>query len=139
MEAKDIVIGGWYKGPFQDAKSESPSINWNVDNAFQLTVNLLPLMRPAVLGRVQPISITEEWLIRFGFNRDDGVMCVQYIKDCQNYIFYYAVYETGVTFRIELDSNYYPEYIQLTDHVQYVHQFQNLYFALTGEELEIKQ
>lgn len=67
----------------------------------------------------EPIPLTEEWLKRFGFeysdlNGDSGLWKIppfQIYGKCNQFIYEYA-----------LDVNY-------------VHQLQNLYFALTGEEL----
>jgi hypothetical protein len=65
-----------------------------------------------------PILLTEEWLLKFGIEKmHDGnywnkKLCIR--KDRNEF---YALYEQG---RI---------------YIQYVHQLQNLYFALTGEEL----
>jgi len=76
---------------------------------------------------IDPIPLTEEWLLKFGFEnlsltpKFDGSKC--------NFTFYWEVDE------IVLRENY--EDIFIT-RISYVHQLQNLYFALTGEELEIK-
>ena len=71
---------------------------------------------------VKPIPLTEEWLERFGFeysdlNGDSGLWKIppfQIYGKYNQFIYEYA-----------LDVNY-------------VHQLQNLYFSLTGEELTIK-
>lgn len=85
------------------------------------------------------IPLTEEWLLKFGFEKDNsydyrkGFICWQkeptdygtaLIKKCNWFI------ECGG------DDQYYhvPVY-----YLQYVHQLQNLYFSLTGEELQLKQ
>ena len=76
---------------------------------------------------LQPIPLTEEWLLKFGFEnlsltpKFDGSKC--------NFTFYWEVDE------IVLRENY--EDIFIT-RISYVHQLQNLYFALTGEELNFK-
>lgn len=67
------------------------------------------------------ISLTEEWLLKFGFkfNGDSKFwidkLCL-HTKDNELYI----LYDQGRVF------------------IQYVHQLQNLYFALCGAELELK-
>ncbi len=71
----------------------------------------------------QPIPITEHWLIKLGFKQ--GID--------KNYW-----YNTKICFDSFGEDGYY-----LTDErtgkesikIKYVHQFQNLYFALIGEEL----
>lgn len=67
----------------------------------------------------EPIPITEEWLVRFGFEKiDHGFnkypLYIYPIRD----LYYRAV------FPIIFDINY-------------VHQLQNIYHSLTGKELEL--
>lgn len=73
-----------------------------------------------------PIPLTPEWLERFGFENYD-----------------YGAWKLG-EFLIDQSGGAYPLYIKgqfdntLATTIVYVHQLQNLYFALTGEELETK-
>jgi hypothetical protein len=68
----------------------------------------------------QPILLTEEWLLRFGFVSNP------YQDRYENKSIHVQCNKTrGVT---EL-------WIENMPHIKYVHQLQNLYFALTGEEL----
>ena len=75
----------------------------------------------------EPIPLTEEWLIKFGFDFDG-----------------YCSYWKS---EIELTKDTMDEHFQSFNNVgsglcqkeiKYVNQLQNLYFALTGEELTIK-
>jgi hypothetical protein len=72
-----------------------------------------------------PIPLTEEWLIKFGFkkNTDNGDLKG---NDC---------YYTHQNFKRCISL---PNFIYDGTKLKYVHQLQNLYFALTGEELEVK-
>jgi len=71
----------------------------------------------------EPIPLTEEWLERFGFEEDDSV---GWLKR----------FDKSDSFFIDLSFMYWGENsVKLT----HVHQLQNLYFALTGEELTIKK
>lgn len=76
------------------------------------------------------IPLTEEWLLKFGFLRHhlDYTNGVIYIKNVPGT----NEFEWGV-FPNELGSG-----IQIKNRIKlkYVHQLQNLYFALTGKELE---
>jgi hypothetical protein len=75
----------------------------------------------------QPIPLTEEWLLKFGFEKSDNNFD-WYIKD--NYC---------VSFLKELDLIVFKIKFQTVDicKIKYVHQLQNLYFALTNEELTL--
>ena len=79
----------------------------------------------------KPISLTEEWLLKFGFIRhhNDYSNGIIYIKNVPNN----TEFEWGV-YPNELGSG-----IQIENRIllHYVHQLQNLYFALTGEELTL--
>ena len=69
--------------------------------------------------------LTEEWLLKFGFKQ---------ISERVYIINYHYGYEFGITniFIIKND-NCFMRY----KHIQHVHELQNLYFALTGEELSL--
>ena len=79
------------------------------------------------VGYYNPIPLTEDWLIKFGFelnhweteNRDQKTMCLD-----------------GQSIEVWENSSFYMSEIDLF--IKSVHQLQNLYFALTGEELNIK-
>jgi len=78
-----------------------------------------------------PIPLTEEWLIKFGFGKSefdnemiDNVSLKDIVINCN--------YERG---GVELEGETESQYL---NHIKHVHQLQNLYFALTNEELTIK-
>lgn len=77
--------------------------------------------------KYEPIPITEEWLFKFGFV--DGHKCEEY----HNFIildpFFIVAYKK---------NNYHLHvYGKFNIEIKYIHQLQNLYFALTGKELEL--
>lgn len=75
-----------------------------------------------------PIPLTEEWLVKFGF-------------EINKHHFTKWINETN-TFIIMFDDrkkNYFICDCPIDCNIKFVHQLQNLYFALTGEELEIKK
>jgi hypothetical protein len=76
-----------------------------------------------------PIPLTEEWLLKFGF------------EDCRHNLMALRV-NTFEFFFDKIDKcgvNLYEKWegIFLCGGIKHVHQLQNLYFALTGEELTI--
>jgi hypothetical protein len=78
------------------------------------------------IAELAPIPLTEEWLLKFGFVQGRNYPGWVLLKDLEkgDYI------DDNVLFEF-----FEPGY----DHIKYVHQLQNLYFALTGEELTIKE
>ena len=74
-------------------------------------------------GDIKPIPLTEEWLMKFGFKK--------YNK--------YGWYEINNYNQINLKGDYLVNGIQcISNKIYNVHQLQNLYFAQTGEELELR-
>ena len=73
-------------------------------------------------SRIKPIPLTEEWFVKFGFESDgiewwNGILSIGICKEGLRYL---PTEQINVRVGIVL---------------QYVHQLQNLYFALTNEEL----
>ena len=78
------------------------------------------------INQVKPIPLTEEWLFEFGFIDD-------FSKDFRVRLIGHRLGDFFITEKMKLltsDIN--------SVKIKYVHQLQNLYFALTGEELTIK-
>ena len=84
-----------------------------------------------LIEQVLPIKLTEEWLLKFGFEDVTGVDYILHID---------------VDFKLILipADAFYPQIDKADDigwssislnKIEYIHQLQNLYFALTGEEL----
>jgi hypothetical protein len=84
---------------------------------------------------IKPIPLTEEWLLKFGFEIDDvwisKIKNIEYNRmigiDLINNHIFLAQYDSHNKFR--------DVFISKCD---YVHQLQNLYFALTGNELTMQ-
>jgi len=67
---------------------------------------------------INPIPLTEDWLLKFGFKT--------FKKDWSKKSFIVHSRKRGFIIRKSIPQ------------IEYVHQLQNIYFALTGEELIIK-
>lgn len=119
MNAKELRIGNITK------QGVVVEINRSDKDSFRVwdVVNL----KSSYNNNVEPIPLTEEWLIKFGFSKEspDNEDDFNYweLKDVE-----FTDYEDG-----DFEIN------QTGFVFKYVHQLQNLYFALTGEELELKE
>lgn len=85
---------------------------------------------------VEGIPLNEEWLLKFGFDKFDGPSFTQY-QICHkiNQFEGYEKHSFLVNRKGErIDWVHKGSGAEL----KHVHQLQNLYFALTGEELKIK-
>lgn len=84
---------------------------------------------------ISPIPLAPEWLDGFGFEKD--IKSSTYHKVLPDG---HLQVETDYSFGIcqgTFGGNAYERGNWYSGEFQYVHQLQNLYFALTGEELEI--
>jgi len=84
------------------------------------------------------IPLTEEWLLKFGFEKTKiaginfrlGNFVLNKISPIGRYVFFEAEWVPEI-FDFDLRSH-------VRSNIIYVHQLQNLYFALTNTELEVK-
>lgn len=87
------------------------------------------------------ISLTEEWLLRFGFDPTDNYG--HYFTQAQYVIYHCKINKISGRAAIGIatfdDDGYRNGFVNFAWDLQYVHQLQNLYFALTGEELTLKE
>jgi hypothetical protein len=76
-----------------------------------------------------PIPLTEEWLVRFGLEKREP-------DDDYNY---WGILNFTVLYgrTMDRDFSFFLNGYHNDCNIQYVHQLQNLYFALTGEELTL--
>ena len=115
MEAKDLRIGNYFevyeKRIEQVSELRLTSIQNYINEYFEVDC--------------KPIPLTEEWLIKFGFERNLKDGSFQHRSP-----FPFTVYFDGARLSVKFYQG---------NELNYVHQLQNLYFALTGEELTIKE
>lgn len=75
-------------------------------------------------SELNPIPLTEEWLTKFGFKIDsDGD---------------YSLGDVCLTRNSDGELKLYMAMGHIAPPLKFVHQLQNLFFALTGKELELK-
>ena len=94
------------------------------------------------IRNIKPRRITEAWLIKFGFNKDDNEFRLPKIKGFKDsaYEICIRLYNDFCDVLLEEEElNVDTFAVILPSKLEYVHQLQNLYFALIGEELTIKK
>ena len=74
-------------------------------------------------SEVKVIELTEEWLLKFGFEK------------CLNQ--YKKLTETQPFIILFLEEQFQYDDLRYRTNLKYVHQLQNLYFSLTGKELTL--
>ena len=141
MKTQELRIGNWIKGdadiPYEFELSDF-SDWYNDHNSHEFG------------DHIHPIPLTEEWLLKFGVKKEN----VKPDSEHHGSYFSMAVYDYKYSFAyadFRDDWGFYHSYTDACDEkdnnkfdfiscgIKYVHQLQNLYFALIGEELIINQ
>jgi hypothetical protein len=116
--------------------------NLFVDKQTQTIINVIGLTENIITfsghfkndWKAEPIPLTEEWLLKFGFemieDKTEEVWYWAYKDFVLEPTFFCFGYASPIVFDLIRVNEENP--------LIYVHQLQNIYFALTGEELEIK-
>lgn len=115
MKANELRIGNWVYSPSH--KSNYKIIKLDFDSEIN----------------AEPIPLTEEWLVKFGFEKDvDNSFVLDSLA-----IFTDKRLKENVFIQTKTNRSFAGgQWVVLNDlKLQHVHQLQNLYFALTNEEL----
>lgn len=82
----------------------------------------------------RPIPITEDWLVKLGFgiNKNAYIIKSKFLLKKVDSVNYEVKFWTDA-------SSFAKNLLRIELNIKYIHQLQNLYFALTGRELTIKQ
>jgi hypothetical protein len=145
MKANELRIGNYVTDDdgvsiYSVARVET----WNNGDDFNVYVLELGRKERYLEGDFKPITLTEEWLLKFGFNKivydsEETGYSVEYNLEVNKDIFISYLDDFSCAIfaseeRRSKDFGVLPKW----EAIRYVHQLQNLYFALTGEELTFK-
>ena len=84
-----------------------------------------------------PVPLTEEWLVKLGFIKGEGLISGCEFWECKRYIIARKLKPSkGESFSLWVIGISPPTWV--ISNFKHLHQLQNLYFALTGEELKLK-
>ena len=134
MKASELRIGNW----FNSVKFGVPVICELTDFAELCHRSDGAYNDPPIDEMFEPIPLTEEWLLKFGFKKRRNVGT--HIDEETAFYWLHDYSGIGITIDYFLsthDRNYDSISVDGSKGLEYVHELQNLYFALTGEELEI--
>ena len=115
IKANELRIGNWVTGGVDLPTPMETFQVTDINPHFDLT------------DLIEPIPLTEEWLLKFGFEKQKVRMGGK-------------EYEGWVNFSFHLDTNHaentlFYHWMGGNIEIKSLHQLQNLYFALTGKEL----
>lgn len=125
MNAAELRIGNWVQPDWQE-------------NSIQVNAKMIVEQFQSNLTDtcyLSPILLTDEWLEKFGFKKRGN----EYILDTQHFKLFAqedTTFNSGcffITRKMEIS----PNQVDFICNCRYVHRFQNIYYALSGEELII--
>lgn len=123
ITAQDLRIGNLVRSNLHDGLATE--IHSIMPNGVKLWAN--PLAPCYKFDEVSGIALTEEWLVKFGFDKStDAITYYHRNKFC------------GIA--VMFDNGFIETRVsgQVVSFISKVHHLQNLYHALTGQELVIK-
>lgn len=144
MEAEELRVLNWLTVPrkkddeFYDKPVRVGAIGKGTFGVIEDGKRLV-----AIKDDLSPITLTEAILVKSGFKREEGFDDPYYImgdlflaESITGYYELYLIHRSCISGTWDFDDLDELE-IKLRE-VRYVHQLQNLYFALTGDELNIE-
>ena len=153
MKAESLRIGNWveYFGKnkqIDGIKSMSTKEGYAVEIiSTDIHGNSISEYSPLDSLSLKPIPLTEEWLLRFGFESDNYELHETYLIDISrperyDHDSYLKILVMDDDCYVDIsEKEIHPDTIENNvnlKQIQYVHEVQNLYFVLTGEELKLK-
>jgi hypothetical protein len=137
MKASELMIGNWFNVPRQD---QSPfridGFEYLSNEYGKVEMQLVPNGHPLTweLKDITAIPLNEEWLINSGCKKHTSTFGEWFTF--RNYIIEKHLIGDGYNLRQIIGKK---ESICINHKMFFVHHWQNLIHALTGEELEIKK
>jgi hypothetical protein len=131
IKETELRIGnlvGFYRPEVTEMRIGSvQQIYINEDNIYRVIIPKFSSYIGLPLAGIKPITLTEEWLISFGFIKESN----------KNIVWDFTDKKTGWFTISERDGFY--KFCNIRDLIgkqfKYVHELQNLYFSLTGNDL----
>ncbi|KUJ56436.1 hypothetical protein [Chryseobacterium aquaticum] len=142
MKIKELRIGNLVYGVFEDDEENSNhsvclvtglSEDQYLGEGWNFMLENMERKDVENYFEMKPIPLTQEWLLKFGFEKDNEV---DEIDGMLFVIFYIGDYI--VEHWISEDIFNFTDDCNLKVQVSSVHQLQNLFFCLCGKELTIK-
>lgn len=134
ISAKELRVGNLVKYSLSNIPQEIKSVI-NVHGEY--LVNFQNSGFSNTIDKIKPIPLTEDWLLKFGLTNVTEELDTEKSFEIQfgRKTFRVVIDDRGlctVIYQVDIGMNFQ----ELTD-VEFVHEFQNLIFALCGEELKL--
>lgn len=137
MKANELRIGNLVIIDDKDSIFRVLFIKENVVQILELGKNYPYAV--VEIERIKPIPLTEEIILKLGFKENNNKWFeINYFTNCNEYPEKMGILINWVSGRCALlDTDDGQQPVMTAKMIQYLHQLQNLYFALAGEELDI--
>lgn len=122
MKLQDLRIGNYIT-----ANGKEINVGHIQDNFYGALIN----GNGVDTGIYEPIPLNEEWLLKFGFEKSNNLDCWYNVRIRNDWT------RLNVNIKHEMSEIDINRHCCVLGQMKYVHQLQNLYFALTGSELAI--
>ena len=127
MKVNELRVGNWYY-----SVKWGQAVQCDLSDLYDLCAKSDGAYNdPPIDDMFDPILLTEEWLVKFGFEKRSGNNICWDLGDFM--IGWYG--NKYATWRIEYLSN--ERTSEIYSHIDAVHELQDIYSLLTGEELTI--
>jgi hypothetical protein len=134
MEVKELRINNWYKAGLQITGSLECKLDINDVRMFKMTKrHLMHIINFDLEPFIKSIPLTKEILLKCGFEYNNYQDSLSLKVMSRGVINAYSVSDNP---RIELGTE--SGYIFGDSDIKHLHQLQNLYHALTNEELNVE-
>ena len=136
MEASELRMGNYVeycRNPLVYELKQIKGIDYGGEGLFIQYYSQDGSQYPINIKNLNAIPLTEDWLLKFGFEKKGNEYLIWKDNDPLGIE---VVFWKFKEFYVNLVS---PEYNHELKNVKYVHQLQNLYFALTNKELKRKE
>lgn len=144
VEAKDIRLGNYVRvdNPKHHPTAKDKDLivvgvqDWSKNTSVNLVhvdpkENLFIPCYSQKLEFVKPIEITDDWLIHLGFIKSSEELLYLPIPEINSEI-HYEKHQYGNVITLQSSVGMF-----IPNDIKYVHQLQNLFFAITGSELKL--
>ena len=128
MNANELRIGNWVK--YTNHEKIKPEKR---NKEFKIIADDFVFLEehPEMQDIIEPIALTDEWLLKFGFSKYEGGFGISAYTNTLN-LHYDS--DNDVWF-LHVDNLLRDYSVELCE-IMFVHELQNLYFAITGDELK---
>lgn len=131
MNAKDYRIGNLVYYHIEDSMDERKE--WNEVSPIDYD-DLRCFVQYEDNSEYRPIPLTEEWLLKFHRNEDEIEKSKRFPNEITIYDRFLFIWKPEYKYWYVVTA-YHKEYLSK---IEFVHEYQNFIFALTGEELTLE-